>query len=312
MSKLQLDARVRITAGPAADLYGRIVSADESAWTADVRLDDGRTAKRIPAKHLEVIPEANVTDRDKLLDRVRKLLAKAASAQEIGSEAEAASFAAAAQKMMAKYKLEMTEVEFTRVEREEKIGDEYVSATKRTREAWTERLASIVARAHYCRIFVYQGSDAICFVGRETDRAIAAYVFVTLRDFGDKQSDKDARAFRRNQRKQAGATYGQARNFRAAWLEAFVTRIAERYAAEMRALELEAKAAGTSLVRLTNALVKVDEEMNQRKFKTARAPRQRYSANDAGRAAGRAAGDAASIRGTGLGAGSTSKRNLLS
>ena len=39
-NKMQLDARVRITSGPAANLYGRIVASDESAWTCDVKLDE--------------------------------------------------------------------------------------------------------------------------------------------------------------------------------------------------------------------------------------------------------------------------------
>jgi hypothetical protein len=317
MSKLALDARVKFLAGPVAGSYGRIVHTNDAAWTADVRLDDGRVAKGVPAKHLEVIPEADVTDRDKLLDRVRKLLAKAASAKELGNEAEAATFAAGAQKMMAKYKLDMTEVEFTRMEQEEPIENEYVKGTKRHREQWSELLASIVARAHYCRILVIPGSDTIVLVGRTTDRAVAAYVYTTLRDFAERQSDKDARAFRRGQRRQIGATIGNNRNFRAAWLAGFVERIAQRYQAERDAMAREAKQAGTSLVRLDNAIVKVDEEIARRARagqvgSAAGRARGRSSANDAGRAAGRAAGDAANIRGTGLGAGTTSKRNLLS
>lgn len=312
MSKLALDARVKFTAGSAIGTHGRITHIDESAWTADVRLDDGRVAKKVPAKHLEVIPEANVTDRDKLVDRVRKLLAMAKSAKEIGNEAEAASFAAGAQKMMAKYKLEMSEVEFTTMEREEPIENEYVRGTKKTREQWSELLASVVARAHYCRILVIPGSDTIVLVGRATDRAVAAYVFTTLRDFAERQSDKDARAFRRGQRRQIGATIGNNRNFRAAWLMGFVERIAQRYEAERAELKLQAAKAGTSLVRLDNAMVKVDEHMAAMRTRSAKAPRSRVSANDAGRAAGRAAGDAASIRGTGLGAGTTNNRKLLS
>lgn len=311
MSAKTIDARVKITAGPAAGQYGRISAIDGARWTANVRLDDGRTAQHVPMKHLAVIEEATITDRDKLIDRIRKLLAKAKSAKEIGSEAEAASFAAGAQKMMAKYKLEMSDVEFSEMERTEPIGDEYVRGTKKSREAWAERLASVVARAHYCRILVITGSDTIVLVGRPTDRAVAAYVFTTLREFADRQSDKDARAFRKHQRSYVGATYGANRNFRAAWLDAFVTRIAERYEAERIEMEREAKTAGTSLVRLSNALAEVDREISARStVKSAKTVRGKFSANSAGYRAGRAAGDAATIRGTGLGSSTTSHKRL--
>ena len=139
---------------------------------------------------------------------------------------------------------------------------------------------------------------------------------VTLRDFAFRKSDLDARAFRRNLRKQVGATYGQNRNFRAAWLDGFVQRIAERYSAEREQMKLEAAKAGTSLIRLDNALVRVDDEMAQRakagRLGRAKAASYRLSANELGRAAGRAAGDAATIRGTGLGGGTTNNFKRLS
>jgi hypothetical protein len=316
-NKATIDARVKIAAGGASGSYGRIITIDTARWSADVRLDDGRVAKHVPMKHFDVIEEATITDRDKLVDRIRKLLAKAKSAAEIGSEAEAATFAAAAQKMLAKYKLEMSDIEFTTMEREEPVGDERVAGTgKRAREAWAERLASIVARAHYCRILVISGSDDIMLVGRPTDRAVASYVFTTLRAFADRQSDKDARTFRKRQRSQLGATVGENRNFRAAWLNAFVTRISERYEAEQREMARAAKTAGTSLVRLSNALAVVDDEMERRRRSGAsgkvKGTRTRTSSNDAGHRAGRAAGDAATIRGTGLDAGSSMARKQLS
>ena len=57
-TKTTIDARVKISAGPAAGSYGRVRSFDESTWTADVTLDDGRIAASIPMKFLEVIEEA--------------------------------------------------------------------------------------------------------------------------------------------------------------------------------------------------------------------------------------------------------------
>lgn len=316
-TKTTIDARVKIAAGAASGSYGRIESIDTARWSANVRLDDGRTAKHVPMKHLEVIEEATITDKDKLIDRVRKLLAKAKSAKEIGSDAEAAAFAAGAQKMMAKYKLEMSDVEFTTMEREEPIGDERVRGTgKRSRAAWSEHLASVVARAHYCRILVLPGSDDIILVGRPTDRAVASYVFTTLRDYAERTSDRDARSFRKQQRSQIGATIGDNKNFRAAWLTGFVRRISERYENERAAMEDEVIKRDknvTALVRLKNALTQVDAELASRSnIRSAKAARGISSANAAGHRAGRAAGDAATIRGTGLGAGSSTSHKRLS
>jgi hypothetical protein len=309
----QLDARVRFLAGPATGTFGRITALDEARWSADVRLDDGRLARNVPMKHLEVVPEANVTDREKLLDRVRKLHAKAESARALGNDAEALAFAAGVQKMLAKYRLDMSELEMQTFERLEPIDKSYVYGDKRkARVAWAELLASVVARAHYCRILVVSGSDTIVLVGRPTDRAVAEFVFTTLRRTADENSDRDARAFRRQQRATFGATTGQAKDFRAAWLNAFVNRIAQRYDEERAAMQQEATAAGTSLVRLSNALADVDRHM-QSSMRVGRAKHvaSRSSSNAAGSALGRAAGNAASIRGTGLGAGNTTSQRQL-
>ncbi len=312
MTAKQLDARVRFLAGPAKDSFGRIVALDESRWSADVRLDDGRLAKDVPMKQLEVIPEATITDRDKLLDRIRKLHAKAESARAIGNDAEALAFAAGVQKMLAKYKLDMSELEMQTLDKVEPIGSTYVrSEGKSKRVAWAELLASVVARAHYCRILVIPNSDTIVLVGRPTDRQVAEFVFSTLRRTADENSDRDARAFRRRQRAERGATMGDATNFRAAWLNGFVQRISERYEAERQQLKVEAAKAGTSLVRLDNALTQVDQHMAKMSTRRASSVGTRPSANREGAALGRAAGNVANIRGTGLGAGNSRSPKLL-
>lgn len=113
-------------------------------------LDDGRRLPSVPLSLLEHIPDATISDKQKLLDRVRKLHAKAESAKALGSEAEAASFAAAVSKMLAKYKLDMSELEFSQMEKAEPVGEGYVAGEgKRTRQLWAEVLAAVVADAHF-------------------------------------------------------------------------------------------------------------------------------------------------------------------
>lgn len=314
-NKTQLNARVRFIAGPAEGQYGRIAAFNESTWRADVAMDDGCTARNVPMKLLVVVEEEVIADREKLLDRIRKMHAKAESCKAMGSEAEAASFAGAVQKMLNKYKLEMSDIEFTAFEKAEPIERERVeSEGKRHRVLWAESLADVIARAHFCRMLVLERSDTIILVGRKTDRTVAAYVIQTLHRFASEQSDKEARAFRKQQRAKFGETSWDAKNFRAAWLTSFVDRIAERYREEERQREAEAKTTGTSLVRLTNADAQVRQFMHDVvKPRAARALRSRSSANSAGHEAGRAAGSRVNIRSNGIDAtGSLNVRRLNS
>lgn len=251
-------------------------------------------------------------ERQKLLDRIRKMHAKAESAKAIGSEHEAATFAAAVAKMLTKYKLDMSDLEFSQIEKTEPIDNHVVpGAGKRTRSLWAENLAAVVADAHFCRIMVSRRSDDIWLVGRETDRKVAEFVFITLRRTADELSDKEARAFRKKQRAQYGATLGFDQNFRAAWLNAFITRIHERYLEEQRQQKELARSTGTSLVRLDQSREAVAKHMDAQKLGRAKPLRGKRSANAEGHIRGRAAGSAVNIRGTGLGEGSASSRGQI-
>lgn len=251
-------------------------------------------------------------DRQKLLDRIRKLHAKAESAKAIGSEHEAATFAAAVAKMLTKYKLEMSDLEFSQIEQTEPIGDHIVfGAGKKTRQLWAETLAQVVADAHFCKIMVMRGSDAIWLVGRETDRKVAEFVFITLRRTAEELSDKEARSFRKKQRAQYGATLGFDQNFRAAWLNGFITRIAERYREEQRAQQEQARSTGMSLIRLDQSREAVEKHLDKQKARPAKRLRGKQSANIEGHIRGRTAGSNVSIRGTGLGEGTSSRQGQL-
>jgi hypothetical protein len=245
---------------------------------------------------------------DKLLDKIRKLHAMAQSAAHVGNDAEAQAFAAKVQALLVEHKLSLSDLDMELVEKQDPMGTDYVRSNegKRAQTAWIVNLAGIVARAHFSRILLAKGSDYIVFVGRESDRKIAAFVFETLRRFADQRSDKEARAFRRNLRKQVGATYGANKDFRAAWLDGFNRRIAERYRDEERERERAAKVAGTALIRLDQADTQVQAYVDQIAGKGYVNVRGRASANQAGREAGYRAGNEAAIRGTGLGSGATS------
>lgn len=126
-----------------------------------------------------------------VMDKLRKLMRHEESAREIGSIAEAEAFAAKIQQLLIEHKLEMSEVKASDdhdTERDDGPVDEQkfdptalgIPYSGRQRVAWIEDLASVIARAHFCRILVMNGTTSIWFVGKAQDRAVTGYVFSAL------------------------------------------------------------------------------------------------------------------------------------
>lgn len=122
-----------------------------------------------------------------ILERVRKLHAAAEGAKAIGSLHEAEAFAVAVQKMLLKYKLDMSDVlihgattgsngvDYSKIE-----WDKYGIPKHRRRCGWVELLAHGVTEALHCTFLVHLGSNTITVVGRSPDRDLAAYLVGTL------------------------------------------------------------------------------------------------------------------------------------
>lgn len=316
---------VTFVAGP---LLGKLGTLETKEEPHVVRLHEGGLVQKVRLAHISLVasgpepwkdrePAPSESDLTKIIDRIRKLHAKAVSARDIGSEAEATTFAEAVQKMLTKYKLEMSEVELAAQEKDEPVGEEWVdfrhygAKERRQRLAWSERLAAAVARAHFCQIIVSSNTNSVAFVGRPTDRKIAEYVFVTLYRFADKTAKQEYGAARRRLRRE-GRYLTDATGFMSSWKHAFALRITERYREEEDRYRRELKKlpTGTGLVRLdqAHAVVRqyIDDMIRKGQLGTkSRGPKSRGYANDLGMAAGRAAGDRANIRGTGLEGGST-------
>jgi hypothetical protein len=197
---------------------------------------------------------------DKLLDKLRKLKAHADSAEKIGNSAEAEAFASMFQKLLLDHKLEMSDIEFEEMERTEKVEKHWVDYSKygikvkNQRILWMERLAGVIARAHFCRILVHPGRNYITLVGRKDDIAVAEYMYVTLVRLADRMSYLEYGKYNREcMRLYGNAT--KAHGFREAWLQAFILRLAERYEQAKQAAEAQCVA----LVRLDTA---VDDFIN--------------------------------------------------
>jgi hypothetical protein len=263
-----------------------------------------------------------MTAQDKLLDRIRKLHAKAESAKHMGSMEEAQSFAAKVQEMLLKNRLEMSDLEMTEMEASEPIEEHVVSPdptdtlkAKNKRVAWVERLAGIVAEAHFCKILVMRGSVYIWLVGRKSDREVAQWVIQWLTPYLWKLSHREMMLARKRE-KAAGRYYG-ARGFRAEFIAGFLDRLRERYRAErghvveeMKQLAAQSSAGsqiGTALVRLDTADKQVAAYVDQKYKRKASAVRMTRTSNRSGYDAGRAAADKVDLNRRGLGEGSSSK-----
>ncbi len=179
-------------------------------------------------------------DREKIIDKIAKLKAHAESAEKIGSEAEAQAFAEMMQRLLLKHKLSLTDIQFAKLEQDEPVQEFAFSwqgltyngplDNRNHRVAWTETLANIVARAHFCRILVFEKSARITIVGRKSDVAVAEFMIITLARAASKISFTEARRYK----KAAGFS---SRGFRESFLASFVQRIAERFEEERQRQE---------------------------------------------------------------------------
>lgn len=123
-------------------------------------------------------------NRDKILERILKLLRHAESARSMDSLEEAQTFTTKVQALLAEYKISLVEIEAAQIDRENpmtvKAYDPFEKGfVKRedSRNGWLESLAQVVAEAHFCRLAVEESSCRIYFLGRELDVKVAGFLF---------------------------------------------------------------------------------------------------------------------------------------
>jgi len=243
-----------------------------------------------------------VDHRDKVIERLVKMQASRQSEAEIGNSEAAEAFASMINKMLIEYELNPSDLDYARAADRDLVIEMMVDLTKyrigkkKTRIAWQEELARVVAKAHLCKFLIRSGSNQIWFVGTQSHALVAEYAYGILVPAADKLSWADWHLYHAKYAREGKVnnTHG----FRGAWLTSFVERIASRFA-ESRAAAVAAApvcghGASTSLVRLNGALVKAQEYIDGKYGK-----RRRYSSalnggsanHEDGRAAGRAAAD---------------------
>lgn len=252
-----------------------------------------------------------MTGREKLMDKIRKLLEHAASAEKIGSLEEAATFAAKADQLLTEHKLSRAEVEIFGTQcstdagwEDEPIDREYVDIQvgrkkKTGYNLWQAQLASVVAELCFCEHLAVPSSPKQIFIGRAQDRAVAAYLYEVLAKECHRMGWKEyAKARKRDE-----YTRNFFRSFCTGFVHAINTRVAEQRKTDREQFkQLHGETASkNALVVLQKERDSVREWMEQNMSWTSGPRRRSNSRNAAGYYAGKDAGSRASLSGRGVG-----------
>lgn len=229
-----------------------------------------------------------MNDREKILDRVQKLLALANDNANVN---EAAAAAKQAQRLMHKYNLTALMVESfdSTVTKEEQINPDSIplDVFNKNVPTWKSRLGMIVAKANHCRIWIshHQGKKGLGLVGRNSDAKVVRFLYHYLL----KEVDRLTLVFGAGQ----GRTW--ANNFRLGALDTIEQRLNEALQESEEILKEECTKTGVALVHVSNAIEKfarkgeavekwMDMNMNLRKGAT-RTHTHHNGARQAGRRA---------------------------
>lgn len=274
---------------------------------------------------------------DKIKDKLGKLKAMAEGAEAIGNEAEAQAFAEMFQRLLLKHKLDMSDLDFSNMEKEEPVDRHFIDyknypefEKKKTRVQWQEWLSQIVAKAHFCDILVWNRTNRICIVGRKSDAVVAEYMIITMVRAADKIATKAYADFSvacvnecarcgksKSSHYRQGTTlrcvrdrweefvpnWAKCRGYKQSFLEGFIQRIQKRYE---EALHIDES---TALVRINKAQKAVLQWMEDNmKDKNASVLSRQLKFNRHGRDHGRDAADKINLHGKAVVGGEQQRR----
>jgi hypothetical protein len=171
--------------------------------------------------------------RDRVVDKLRKLLAKQASTD---SEAEAQAIGECVQRLVREHRVSMTEVEMEEASRG--IGvvgvvvDPYDSGVARStrKTKWFEALAKLCADSYLCRLVNFQGSNKVLLVGFANDVELARGALQYLAMVAEDMSQKAYVCFFHAAKRQGQVEL--ARGYRQGWLTGFCIRLHARFREE--------------------------------------------------------------------------------
>jgi len=240
---------------------------------------------------------------DKILDRVRKLLELAKS----DNVHEAGNAAAAAQDLMSRHSISEAMLDVSPDQDEMIDSDILFAETGAQMPTWKLLLGSCIAEVNQCKAF--QSGSTLQIIGKPSSAATVRYLFMYIAREIDRLCDFEAR-----NRGAPGRTWSN--NFRLGAVSEVSRRLREADAAARAAMKREAyegdtNGTGVALMRINNALTKLDEQKlavevyGKTRFRLRtmkRSARYDHSARDAGKRAG-ATIDLSHGSGKGLGSG---------
>lgn len=196
---------------------------------------------------------------ERIISKLRKLIAHQESAEAIGSLAEAEAFSAKIQQLLIDHKLEAAQIGPMDDHDDEPVTEGAVGnyldlRLKRRRIWWMEELAGLVARAHFCELLVAAGTSTVWFVGTASDRAITEYTYVSLCKAAIEICDREFKLARRE-----GA---ETRAFRRSFFDGFTYGIGQT----LRKLRREADATESTALVLQRSDAAVQKYLDD-KFK---------------------------------------------
>lgn len=242
---------------------------------------------------------------ENIIERVRKLHAKAESLKELGSLAEAETFAAGVQQMLLKYKLDLADIATMSERPEETIEiqrimwEEFGIKSTSRRSGWIERLVAGITSALNCAFVIYPGTNNISVVGKPVDAQIATFLIGKLVAVANELATVAyGQEWKRN------AILGDVtatRGYRSAWLAGFAYQIGQRMKEEYA--KAEQSHTGLALIRRKdNELVR---SFMDDKFKKKASSAKVNSNNNRGVAHGRAAANSQNLKANGVNAPTT-------
>jgi hypothetical protein len=241
--------------------------------------------------------ETKMENKEGMIDKLRKLMAMADGAKAIGNLAEAEAFAAKAQELLLKYKLDMSDVEFAAEELNEPVMDAVINADemmgvpyKSRQDRWAGILINGIAKANFCRVLGHARCNRYSIVGRASDRAATTALFVYLSKACKEMAPQAAR--------DAGAIHSRT-SFITAFNLGFAAAIAERLATNLNGLKAGLRLNGqqTGLVRI-DQMVKATNDKFRELFPRTVTARATSIRSSAGYYAGKTYGAAVGINKT--------------
>ncbi len=239
---------------------------------------------------------------DKTLDKIKKLLEHAESAEQIGNQAEAAAFMKKVNKLTLEHKISLASINaYDPNNTDESITDAKVDyyehglpvQSRAAKYVWD--LARAISKANNCRHLVQNGSNKIWFVGRASDREICTYMFVIayrtlLTDCVKEYRKADANARRLGMRSEM--MRGWRNSFRIGFIKAIQDRLNESREEVKKTTDPE-----TFALITTNQLIAVNDYVSANYGGSARSMRGSSSRNEYGERSGHKSGSNCSLAG---------------